>query len=187
MPLCRHRVIRETAEGLDEPCHFTAKCEQLAHCRRWNPDAWQSPVEGLSLVKHTCQESSPGQQVIKKYLQLWNLPMDGTMHTWLLTAQSSQNSNEEGGGGFPLCYASCWHTGLLSIDQQAELCSSALLMSAQSTGIAFWCLPTGEFPVTNHILQMTNLTNERSLQVSLDNIPDSQYLEAKVQSYSRSN
>ena len=25
-------------------------------------------------VKHRCQESSPGQQVIKKYLQLWNLP-----------------------------------------------------------------------------------------------------------------
>ena len=113
--------------------------------------------------------------------------MDGTMHTWLLTAQSSQNSNEEGGGGFPLCYASCWHTGLLSIDQQAELCSSALLMSAQSTGIAFWCLPTGEFPVTNHILQMTNLSNERSLQISLDHLSDSQYLGAKVQSYSRSN
>lgn len=76
--MCRHG--EKTAEGLDDPCRLTAKREQLAHCRRWNPDAWLSQVEGLSLVKHRCQESSPGQQVIKKYLQLWNLPMDGTMH-----------------------------------------------------------------------------------------------------------
>ena len=99
------------------------------------------------------------------------------MHAWPVTAQCSQNRNEEGGG----------IAGLLSVNQQAELCSTALLMPAQSTGIAFWCLPTGEFPVTNHILQMTNLSNERSLQISLDHLSDSQYLGAKVQSYSRSN
>ena len=60
-------------------------------------------------------------------------------------------------------------------------------MPAQSTGIAFWCLQTGEFPVTNHVLQMTNLSNERNLQVSLDHLSDSKYQGAKVQSYSRSN
>ena len=87
VPLCRHRVIRETAEGLDEPCHFTAKCEQLAHCRRWNPDVWQSPVEGLSLVKHTCQKSSPGQQVIKKISAALE-PSYGWYHAYL-TANSS--------------------------------------------------------------------------------------------------
>ena len=93
------RRVRKAAEGLDDPCHLTAKREQLAHCRRWNLDAWLSQVEGLSLVKHKFQESSPGQQVIKKYLQLWNLPMDGTMHKSPVTAQCSQNRNEEWGRG----------------------------------------------------------------------------------------
>lgn len=46
-----------------------------------------------------------------------------------VAAQCSQNRNEEGGGG--------GIAGLPSIDQQAELCSTALLMPAQSTGIAF--------------------------------------------------
>ena len=99
------------------------------------------------------------------------------MHAWPVTAQCSQNRNEEGGG----------IAGLLSVDQQAELCSTALLMPAQSTGIAFWCLPTGKFPVTNHILQMTNLINERSHQISLDHLSESQYLGPKVQTYSESN
>ena len=84
---------------------------------------------------------------------------------------------------FPLCYVSCWHTELLC--EQAEHCSTASLRPVQSTGIAFWCLPTGEFPVTNQTLQMAIFSTERSLQVSLDHLSDSQYLGAKVQRYSK--
>ena len=80
------------------------------------------------------------------------------------------------------CHVSCWHTELLC--EQAELCSTASRMPAQSTGIAPWWLPTGEFPVTNHTLQMAILSTERSLQVSPGHLSDSQYLGAKVQRYS---
>ena len=71
--LCRQGEVRKNAKGLDNQCRLTAKQEHLAHCIRWNPHAWQSPVEGLSLVKHSHHESSPGQQVIKKCFQtlLW--------------------------------------------------------------------------------------------------------------------
>ena len=102
-------------------------------------------------------------------------------HHACLTGNSSVFTKQEWGGGRGGI------AGLLSIDQQAELCSTALLMPAQSTGIAFWCLPTGKFPVTNHILQMTNLINERSHQISLDHLSESQYLGPKVQTYSESN
>ena len=68
-PLCRQGEAQKPAKGL------TAKREQLAHCRSWSAHAWQSTVEGLSLVKHRRQKSSPGQQVIKKMLS--NLPMGG--------------------------------------------------------------------------------------------------------------
>ena len=87
----------------------------------------------------------------------------------------------------PLCYASYWPTELLSINLQADLCSTALLMPVKSTSIAFWRFPTVEFPLTNHKLQMTNLSTERSLRVLLDHLSDSQYLGAKVQSNYRSN
>ena len=72
-PLCRQGEIWKTPEGLDDTCHLTAKRQQLAHYRRRNPDAWQSPVEDVSQVQHWCQETSQEQQVIKKYLQLSNL------------------------------------------------------------------------------------------------------------------
>ena len=100
------------------------------------------------------------------------------MDSWVISLNKTLYWTFHARRVFLLCYASYWHTELLSIDLQAELCSTALLMPSQSTSIAFWRFPTVEFPLSNHKLQMTNLSTERSLQVLLDHLSDNQYLGA---------
>ena len=68
-PLYRQGEAQKPAEGAWQ------RIESNLHTAEDGARIWQSTVEGLSLVKHRRQKSSPGQQVIKKMLS--NLPMGG--------------------------------------------------------------------------------------------------------------
>ena len=68
-PLCRQGEAQKIAEGGWQQMKATCTLQTMERAFMAEP-SW-----GLFLVKHRCQESSSGQQVIKK--MLWNLPMGG--------------------------------------------------------------------------------------------------------------